>query len=49
MEERAEVEETVSQGCYLTRIGLKDGYLSVRMHEESQPFLAIQWRRAMFC
>ena len=42
MEGWMEVKEAVFPGCFFARIDLKDAYLSVLMHEESQPYLAFQ-------
>ena len=49
MEGWMEVKETVFEGCFFARIDLKDAYLSVRIHEDSQPYLTFQWRGQLFC
>ena len=49
MEGWMEIKEAIFAGCYFARVDLKDAYLSVPVHEASQPFLAFEWRRKTFC
>ena len=44
MESLVNLKDLISQGDYLVKLDLKDAYLTVPMHKESQPYLKFEWR-----
>ena len=49
MEGWLEIREAIFPNCYFARIDLKDAFLSVTMHPDSQPFLTFLWRGYSYC
>lgn len=49
MEGWNDVKQAISPNCWFARIDLRDAFLSIPLHERSQPFLAFQWKQTTFC
>ena len=49
MEGWSELKDAIRPNCFFARIDLKDAYLSIRMHKDSQPFLSFVWRGCSYC
>ena len=44
-----EVKAAIFPNCYFARIDLKDAFLSVEIHPNSQPYLTFSWRASLYC